>query len=594
MSNQDSGALGSMQDDEHFIWVSTSFSSCIKRHEDGILGILRQLPTDGNTPAEFLGQCKDDLQTHIKEMMTLRQSALDALHDKFSSMGMSDDTISEACEDSEKQAQSYYSNWTSKVEFGTRSSKRDASVEASEDDGDEASTKKKKNKRKRKKTKKKSSSNFSHPTKIIERWDLLGTNGGRQIIVAETNILRQVQLLIGKCFDVRQPGNPFRLAAEHIICVLGTLTKYNKLQACWQRSSAKVMESVPDFNVETAVGTLLCQCEASRTKAIEVPSQADSELFKLKTAIYRNDKGDDNAQATPQQIERAISKERLEDVIVVGHTTTKLLTHLFHAFIMRDLIDNLTVHKNFAGLGRKDEDGVYQETKRLLQHAEDLAQRVNPDESFDEETTVFVYVTAFIFPALEMDGDDDNDNQRVNAMEVACDIFAHITKTDGREERKHIVKTYDTVQSKSVLGGVQESGEDYCSGVRSPHSTQRIFRDRRNRMRDFFFFNWFRVAIERQLPLGFFSKYGYTCTLLRMSPSDISRHASMFLTREFFNVVHEEGSSIAQKVKSSIIDKKFKSKDDETGARTIIIETQDQVESLQKLLEEFARFRLFD
>ena len=107
-------------------------------------------------------------------------------------------------------------------------------------------------------------------------------------------------------------------------------------------------------------------------------------------------------------------------------------------------------------------------------------------------------------------------------------------------------------------------------------------------MRDFFFFNWFRVAIERQLPLGFFSKYGYTCTLLRMSPSDISRHASMFLTREFFNVVHEEGSSIAQKVKSSIIDKKFKSKDDETGARTIIIETQDQVESLQKLLEEFA------
>ena len=138
MSNQDSGALGSMQDDEHFIWVSTSFSSCIKRHEDGILGILRQLPTDGNTPAEFLGQCKDDLQTHIKEMMTLRQSALDALHDKFSSMGMSDDTISEACEDSEKQAQSYYSNWTSNVEFGTRSSKRDASVEASEDDGDEA------------------------------------------------------------------------------------------------------------------------------------------------------------------------------------------------------------------------------------------------------------------------------------------------------------------------------------------------------------------------------------------------------------------------------------------------------------------------
>ena len=98
--------------------------------------------------------------------------------------------------------------------------------------------------------------------------------------------------------------------------------------------------------------------------------------------------------------------------------------------------------------------------------------------------------------------------------------------------------------------------------------------------------------IQQRLPDGLFSGRGFTRTLLRLSPKHIATEFS-FVKGSFFQtdrgedrriVKYGEDNKIVKRIRSKIVEKTLKSTDDDTGKRTIIIERQEQIDSLKRLL----------
>ena len=85
----------------------------------------------------------------------------------------------------------------------------------------------------------------------------------------------------------------------------------------------------------------------------------------------------------------------------------------------------------------------------------------------------------------------------------------------------------------------------------------------------------------RRLPNDFFDKCGgFTRCLLRLSSSDIVSHFS-FVKDGFFKYNHGIDNSEVEKIKSNVL----KKQNPNDGERTLLIENDEQINSLKRLLK---------
>lgn len=191
---------------------------------------------------------------------------------------------------------------------------------------------------------------------------------------------------------------------------------------------------------------------------------------------------------------------------------------------------------------------------------------------------MLAYLKMFAFPGLES---DDTDTWQLAAT-VVCEMFASLSLLEGVERRPRLLKCYKTAESSTFDGGRDEElSKPYCSGDAGACYTrrrQKIFRT--------FLIMILKKAIQRRLPDNFFSRRCFTRSVLRVAPTDIVNGFNDVKV-SFFEIDHNEDSNIVKKIKKNVVDKKLQSSDDDTGKRTIIIESQEQIDSLKILIGLF-------
>ena len=190
------------------------------------------------------------------------------------------------------------------------------------------------------------------------------------------------------------------------------------------------------------------------------------------------------------------------------------------------------------------------------------------------------YLKIFAFPGLE------NDASCELATTVVCEMFASLTDTKSPKRRPRLLKCYKTADTQTLAGGTDEDAV-YCSG-----EGKDCYRRRRHRIVRTCLVMILKRPIQQRLPDGLFSGRGFTRTLLRLSPKHIATEFS-FVKGSFFQtdrgedrriVKYGEDNKIVKRIRSKIVEKTLKSTDDDTGKRTIIIESQEQIDSLKRLL----------
>mmetsp|Transcript_18524 Transcript_18524/g.33515 ORF Transcript_18524/g.33515 Transcript_18524/m.33515 type:complete len:207 (+) Transcript_18524:1597-2217(+) len=184
------------------------------------------------------------------------------------------------------------------------------------------------------------------------------------------------------------------------------------------------------------------------------------------------------------------------------------------------------------------------------------------------------YLKIFAFPGL------DNDASYELAITVVCEMFASLTELRNPKRRPRLLKCYKTADTQTLAGGTDEDSV-YCSG-----DGEECYRRRRHRTVRTFLVVILKRTIQRRLPSGLFSGRGFTNNLLRLCPNDIVTEFA-FVKGNLFETDYDEDSSIVKRVRSEIVEKTLNSTDDDTGKRTIIIKTQEQIDSLKRLLADF-------
>lgn len=394
-------------------------------------------------------------------------------------------------------------------------------------------------------------------SEIFQRWQ-------GSLLVAETKLLTNVQDTINAIFDTQQQGNLDRIPSltTALICLFSSLTKANKLLAERQHNKAGKRATVVNFDVTRSHAALLLDCDTENdaTETNKERPEVTNMILRVKAAIYRHDKSDDIAQA---DFESMITDDKLGAFIRLGHPTKKLATHVLHLGIMYTILSALTVFTLHADLSK----GKYSE---YTEHARELAGRVNSGATLDKDTTMLNYLKIFAFPGLE------NDATWELAATVVCEMFASLTQLNG-ERRPRLLECYKTAETKTLAGGT-DVHSIYCSG-----DVGDCYKRRRQRVFKTCLVMILKKPIQKRLPDGFFSGRGFTRTLLRLSPSDILAGFTDIKV-SFFGAVYDEDIRISKHIKNKVVEKKLKSTDDDTGERTIIIESQEQIESLKILL----------
>ena len=127
--------------------------------------------------------------------------------------------------------------------------------------------------------------------------------------------------------------------------------------------------------------------------------------------------------------------------------------------------------------------------------------------------------------------------------------------------------------------GIDEKSTAYCSCDNDMHMR------RRKRITVTVLALLLKGLVERRLTSGLFGERGYARTLLRLAPRSISEEFN-FIKSTFFKGGYGKNKTlgdIVQKLKTNAIDKDLSS-DDEPISRSIIIENEEQIDSLKSLL----------
>ena len=394
---------------------------------------------------------------------------------------------------------------------------------------------------------------------IRERWGQVQAHDKKPILFSNsTTLLLQVQDTIGNAFDTRH-ANPQlfsipKLCAA-VITLLGPLTTANK-----------AVTKVVDFNLGRSLASLLLDCDVDKDAGSGGKADERTEYInRLRLAIYRYTKGDDTLVLEGEELENAVGD--MKSSIAVGHATKKLASHLLHIRIWYELVTLMSMDVLYAGLGRE---------KEFTQRAQALAERVNRDTSFNgANTTVLQYIELYAIPGLE------NDDVAISelAREVICDIFSQLTQLVGPQRKATHLPLWKWAETMRVSQDV--TGEDsivaYCSGDNDIH------RKRRRRITLTVLAMLLKRPIKQRFNSGLFGERGYIRTLLRLAPTNISEEFN-FIKTAFFKGDYGKNKTldgIVQKLKRNAI---LTSDGDDTGKRSIIIENEEQIESLKLLL----------
>ena len=92
-----------------------------------------------------------------------------------------------------------------------------------------------------------------------------------------------------------------------------------------------------------------------------------------------------------------------------------------------------------------------------------------------------------------------------------------------------------------------------------------------------------KKAVLNTVPRDLFSTRSYTQTMLRLSPSEIDRFC-LFAQCSLFFEAFSTGSDEFEKIRDNIVPKKLICDDGDTGKRTLIIDSEVQIENMRLLL----------
>ena len=153
---------------------------------------------------------------------------------------------------------------------------------------------------------------------------------------------------------------------------------------------------------------------------------------------------------------------------------------------------------------------------------------------------------------------------------VAMGSFMSTKLTDTRKKglKELILPAFESAQAITIDGSKGKCEEDYCAGEGQG--------ERRGRMTCLNYNLSFQNLIQQQLPENLFP-CGFVRTLLINAPSYIKRSCDIPMMEGFFDNVHDEESKVVKRIKTE-------KKDFVVGEKTIIIERQEEIESLNYLL----------
>jgi hypothetical protein len=412
---------------------------------------------------------------------------------------------------------------------------------------------------------------------IQQRWNNLhdtSLDDSSPLMVEDTTLLTIVQDAIGSVFDVHNPNlERIPVLTKSFISLFGPLTKANK--SIYESK----MNTVPNFQKSLSFASLLLECDPENKHEIESTNnsqEVNEYMNRLRLAVSRNNLKDDSAMIEAQELEQAIGVEVLEQLFQIGHPTRKLSIHALYFGALYNLLSNLTVYKLYAHLKSRSElrtGAKIKSREQLWSEAKELARSVDPNSVFDKTTTILQYLAQFAIPGQAKDDDWQA------ASVVTCDMFEHLTCFHGNAKQKNrLIRRWEKLdQSKVDNDGEDKNSRVYFSGDTSIHTMRRLKACRLVLVASL------ETAIKKRLPENFFGSRGFIRSILRVSSTDVERGFTG-INRNFFETADvEEIQKVADNIEKKIVSKKLKSSDD-TGKRTIIIESQEHIDCLKELL----------
>jgi len=413
---------------------------------------------------------------------------------------------------------------------------------------------------------------------VQKRWNNLQNalldDSSTSLMVQDTTLLTIAQDAFGSTFDVHNPNlERIPVLTKSFISLFGPLTKANKSILETKK------KAVPNFQKSMSFASLLLECDQENKHEIESINNSqdvNEYMNRLRLAVHRNNLKDDSAMIEASELGEAIGVELLEQLLQIGYPTRKLSVHALYFGAVYKLLCDLTVYKLYQHLKSRSElsKGAKNKSReQLWSEAKQLAKIVNPNSVFDNTTTILQYLAWFAIPGQA------KDDVRLAASVVTCDMFEHLTLFQkNAKQKKRLLKRWKKVDiSKVDNDGEDKNSRVYFGGDNSLHGSRRLKACRLVQVASL------ETAIKKRLPEDFFGPRGFIRSILRVSSTDVERGFTG-INRDFFETADAaKVKKVADNIEKKIVSKKLKSSDD-TGKRTIIIESQEHIDCLKELL----------
>ena len=383
---------------------------------------------------------------------------------------------------------------------------------------------------------------------VNRRWTALKANDNSSagsFLAAETTLLQLSQFNIIEAFDPSRPDNlsQLPLIAEEIVRILVPTSKVNKMLATRTAIQANSLAKRPDYGA--TFGSICRACSPENHNIDEEP---------IEVQFWGIDSTD---------FEEAVSDTKLEQFTRLGWPTKNLTLHGLHLAMMHGIISEITMFELYSLLSRDLK-------KNLLKNAKQLAEQVNQRLRFDDKNmTVLVYIQQFVIPGLRQT------EICYHAAIVACEIFDKGFSLSSDRRKDQLLPLYKRADS-TTANGDQRVGVTYCSDP-----SQAI---ERKRMARTYLLSLLHRAIERRLPDELFSERRFIQTLLRVCPSIIGEKITCIKAALFRDDTPMK-KAVIDKLKENVFSKKSVSDGSNTGKRNIMVENEEQIKCMQKLID---------
>ena len=428
--------------------------------------------------------------------------------------------------------------------------------------------------------------NSTIDTNAIVRLVEVAENSKDKLIAGKLPILRMVQDIFEAVFKIENHKDlhqNLRCLSSQLLSILCPLPALNNQFAESMNAEAEQMKIESGVMLNAGFGTILSQCETikSEVEANEANSKGVRDMaFAIKEALFRakcdNDeegirdamkKADEDVKSF---INRVVSKTYVKDNLSIGNATRYLMVHVLDSFLVVDFLSRISIRMAYQHLSKASD---------LIKRAKEFAQKANAGVPFDESMTALCYLFSYVSPVMG----NENEDLKEEAWSVTDSLFYNLnqvvsvgkTATDEEKENdprmKQITSLLREVECGTYTGRKDENATVYLSGVGKAYNAKR---KKAFRTVSVFFL---RPLIERHLPPGFFAKFGYTRSFLRLPISFFGR-VTTFIEPDFYS---EPGKYMGNF--DSIVKKVQKGED--KGERTIFIQSAEQRESLKRLVE---------